>query len=139
MLKVDLPPDSSWKWEVKTFDEPLPTGRYVLTEDYEKLSTALEKITKERDQAVEYLSMRMENLKENGKTILDFQAVWISQARATNEKLKAKVTALVKELIECEKFSQGYYNEAAKGWEKFRTLERMIKEAYDYVMQKKEK
>jgi hypothetical protein len=130
MLKVDLPPDSSWKWEIKTFSEPLSTGRYVLTDDYEKLSAVLEKTIKERDQAVEYLSMRMENLKENGKTILDFQAVWISQERALNEKLKAKVATLEKELIECEKFKQGYYEEAAKGWEKFRELERKVASAY---------
>lgn len=149
MLKTDLPPDSSWKWEVKIYEDPLPTGRYVLADDYKKLETVvnqlkmdeaaamalcmnheghIEKITKERDQAVEYLSMRMEDLNKEGKTILDFQAVWIRQARSTNERLLEKVATLETKLSECETLKRGYYDEAAKGWEKFRELERKINE-----------
>ena len=46
---------------------------------------------KERDQAIELMSMRYENLNRDGKTILDFQSVWISQARSRIEKLEAKL------------------------------------------------
>lgn len=88
------------------------------------LRSEIDKITKERDQAVEFLAMRMENLKENGKTILDFQAVWIQQANSRNNKLQIKVVELEKKLSECEKLKQGYYEEAVGGWKKVRDMER---------------
>ena len=150
MFKIDLPPDSSWDWEVRTYGEPLPAGRYVLVEDYDKVKTItnklietskkltkeyndhLEQLTKERDQAVEFLSMKLENLNENGKTILDFQAVWIRQARVEIEKLQAKNSELEKKLSECEKLKNGYYNEAVEGWSKFREYDRKIKGLVEY-------
>ena len=143
-------------------------------------------LKKKLDECVELMSMRYENLNRDGKTILDFQAVWIRQERDINSKLQEEVTALKEanlelakkygevqavlfdrdqdpnensklreevaemkaeisrlkddpdgydqlyknnlklraELEQCNKFKQGYYDEAAIGWEKFRAAER---------------
>ena len=59
-----------------------------------ELEAKLAATEKERDQAIELMSMRYENLNKDGKTILDFQSVWISQARSRIEKLEAKIAAL---------------------------------------------
>ncbi len=40
------------------------------------------------------------------------------------EKLNKRIAELEKRLAESSKLKQGYYNEAAKGWEKFRELEK---------------
>jgi hypothetical protein len=94
------------------------------------LNSKIEKLTKERDQAVEFLSMRMEDLNKEGKTILDFQAVWIRQARDGIQRLQARNSELEAKLSECEKFKQGYYDEAAKAWAKLAEEDRKIKQAY---------
>lgn len=104
-----------------------PDGRDMIYKKNVELISINQRLTEERDKAVEYLSMKLENLNKNGKTILDFQAVWIRQARSTNEKLQARVLELQKKLFECEKFKQGYYEQATEGWTKFRELEREMK------------
>lgn len=182
MFKVDLPPDSSWKWKMKTFDEPLPTGRYVLTEDYNKLQkeiirlqeaeasamalcmnqdgsidrlmkrisefekeitkiqesetsakelcanyeNQIEHLTKSLGQAVEFLSMKMEDLTKEGKNILDFQAVWIRQARDGIQKLQYEILILREKLSACEKIKQAQYNEILN-------VEKTVKSAYKYL------
>ena len=51
----------------------------------------------ERDKSVELLSLRYTNLNQDGKTILDFQNVWIEQARDRNIKLEAEIALLKNE------------------------------------------
>ena len=43
------------------------------------------------------------------------------------EKMEEEITTLRAQLAECKESRQGYYNEAAKGWEKFRQAERQLK------------
>lgn len=72
----------------------------LVTEGRNHYAKQLEELKKNFDNLVELLSIRCENLNENGKTILDFQAVWIRQEKDINSKLREEV-AVLKEDIAC--------------------------------------
>jgi hypothetical protein len=60
----------------------------------QQLERALREMLRERDEARELLTMRLENMNRNGKTILDFYAVWLRQARDRATKAEAALLAL---------------------------------------------
>ena len=54
------------------------------------LEAELAKCKAERDEVRELVTMRLEDMNRNGKTILDFYAVWLRQSRDEITKLRAR-------------------------------------------------
>lgn len=61
MFKTDLPPDSSWKWEVKIHEDPLPTGRYVLADDYNKLQITMNQFVLQASEDRKTLEIKLDD------------------------------------------------------------------------------
>lgn len=77
MLKTELPPDSSWKWEeVKEYENPLPTGRYVLADDYKKLEKIKNQLVIDEAAAMA-LCMNHEGRIEHLTKMVQYQQLYI--------------------------------------------------------------
>lgn len=92
------------KSEVKT-----KTTRYVTEEKYEELQQRLAIVEAERNKLKELIYTKFENLRTDGKTILDFYACWYHQDRNTISKLKA----------ERDRLKENYYELIMEVYKKF--------------------
>jgi hypothetical protein len=77
MFKTELPPDSSWKWEeVKEYENPLPTGRYVLADDYNRLEKLYNNLV-EAEAAAMALCLNHEGRIDHLSKMVQYQQIYI--------------------------------------------------------------